>query len=139
MRNLKDNLVIFNDNINTLGNYLLKQIDNSDIKEKFQFSTNLLDFNNINFSLDYEYNHIKYSIFVCEWYEKENLESEYLAFASDIKSNKYKRYPKEFVFVTKKDLIDNVKEINKNFNLEREKIKIIFIEDVLNDLRLEDK
>ena len=127
--NLKDNLILNNNKVNVIGNYLIKKYLNILEKLDFTINCNYESYKNINFSLDFDFNNIKSSIIICEWYEELNLESQYMAFLEDTKNCYYARNIKIFMFITKDKFIKKIKSEYGSSN-----VLIVNVNELLNEL-----
>ena len=131
-RNIYDALICNSISVNNFGNYILSNYFKEQKKFEFKLNINYTMYNNINFSLDYVFDNIIYSIYICEWYDEINLFPQLEAYILDSQNNYFEHFPKGFLFVTKKNLEDKVKEIINELNASQ--IKIIFIEDIIDKI-----
>ena len=129
--NLKDFLVINSSYVQIILKQVL--ILNDDIKN-IQYSNGSKGLN-INFSISYEHNKAKKSIYFCEWYDKKKLKEEFLSFVEDTNHPPIETFPKLFVFITHKSLKENIDAICEEENINNlSKLKIVYIEDINDNL-----
>ena len=135
---MKDNIYNIKDFLFINSSYvqiILKQvlILNDDIKN-IQYSNGSKG-QNINFTISYECNKIRNSIYFCEWYNEQNLKEEFISFTKDIKQPPIETCPKLFIFITHKSLKDRIDAICKEEKINNlSKLKIIYIEDINDNL-----
>ena len=131
IRNLKDFLVINSSYVQSILKQVL--VFNEDM-QNIHYSNDSKGVN-INFTISYEYNKKKNSIYFCEWYDEKNFKEEFLSFVKDTNHPPIETFPKLFVFITRKNLKDRIDAICKEEKINNlSKLKIIYIEDINDNL-----
>ncbi len=86
-----------NDKKILIGNYILENYLKDEKSTGFQINHAYEKTKNIEFSLNYDETN---SIYFCEWYDNQNLATQYMAFLEDAKKSPFDKTPITFIFIT---------------------------------------